>query len=102
MTIGVLRLSFAASGDSGLGQKIKDRLWSHFKVATAEVDGQGAMELVIGVSIVANDDFGAQKRIDQIVKHLLEWGTVNLVDHESDVFRYEDTETERNFEKYEP
>jgi uncharacterized protein YlxP (DUF503 family) len=106
MLVGIQRLTFhiASSENSGKGlsQRIKDRLWSHFKVSVAEVEEPGGTELVLGVAFVGISEDAVQQKADSIVRHLNDWPAVELIHDEKDIVRYEDLEIERDFEKYNP
>ena len=107
MIIGALRLTFMVPPDGksthNAAQKIKDRLWSKFKVAVSELPSPGsANQLVIGGALVGYEEQKTQERLDQIVKHLNEWGNVELVNDETELVHFDDLELERDFEKYDP
>ncbi len=82
-------------------QKIKDRLWSKFKLAVSELPGHGT-QLVIGGALVGYDENQTRERLSQVVRHLNEWGTVELVNDETEIIHFDDLELERDFEKYDP
>jgi uncharacterized protein YlxP (DUF503 family) len=106
MVVGALRLTFVVppvdGSSKGEAQKIKDRLWSKFKVAVAELPVDSSEQVVIGVALVGGDEKTTRERADAIIRHLQEWGSVDLVNDESDFVRFEDIELERDFAKYNP
>jgi uncharacterized protein YlxP (DUF503 family) len=105
MIIGALRLTFIVPPDGksthSAAQKIKDRLWTKFKLALSELPSSGT-QLVIGGAMVGYDEGQTQARLDQVIKHLNEWGAVELVNEESELIHFDDLELERDFEKYDP
>ncbi len=105
MIIGALRLTFIVPPDGksthSSAQKIKDRLWTKFKLALSELPSQGT-QLVIGGAIVGYDENQTQERLDQVIRHLNEWSAVELVNDETELVHFDDLELERDFEKYDP
>jgi hypothetical protein len=105
MIIGALRLTFIVPPDGGsthsMAQKIKDRLWSKFKLALTELPSNGT-QLVIGGALVGYEESKTRARMDQVIKHLNDWGTVELVNDETELVFFDDLELERDFEKYAP
>src|ERR1700683_843360 len=102
MVIGALRLTFMVSPDGkstrAMAQKIKDRLWSKFKLAVADLSSHSGSQLVIGGALVGQDEPGTQARVEQIIRHLNEWGAVELVNDEVELIHFNDIEMERDFE----
>jgi len=106
MIVGIQRLTFhipsSENSANALAQRIKDRLWGRFKVSVAQVEEPQADELIIGIAYVGMSKDAVQQKADSIVKHINEWGAVELVHDEKDIVHYEDLEIERDFEKYNP
>jgi uncharacterized protein YlxP (DUF503 family) len=106
MIIGALRLTFVVPADGSSthnsAQKIKDRLWSKFKLALAELPSHSGTQVVIGGALVGSDEGATQKRVDDIIRHLNDWGAVELVNDEMELIYFDDLELERDFEKYDP
>ena len=108
MVIGALRLTFLVPPDGkstrSVAHKIKDHLWSKFKVSLAEVPTgtSSGGELVIGLALASPEEKLTRQRLDEIVRHLHEWGGAELVHDDSEVIRFDDLEMERDFEKYNP
>jgi uncharacterized protein YlxP (DUF503 family) len=106
MIIGALRLTFMVPPDGNSShtsaQKIKDRLWSKFKLALAELPTHSGSQVVIGGALVGSDEKTTQKRVDDIIRHLNDWGAVELVNDEMELIHFDDIELERDFEKYDP
>jgi uncharacterized protein YlxP (DUF503 family) len=106
MIIGALRLTFVVPPDGNsahsVAQKVKDRLWSKFKLALSELPSQGTAQLVIGGALVGHNEHQTRERLDQIVRHLNDWGHVELVNDETELVYFDDLEMERDFEKYDP
>lgn len=90
------------SSSRGLAQKIKDRLLTKFKASVTEIPTPGSNELVIGVAIVGYDEAKTKERVNQIIRHLQEWSSVELVNDEVEIMQFDDLEMERDFEKYNP
>jgi len=105
MIIGALRLTFIVPPDGksthSSAQKIKDRLWTKFKLALSELPSNGT-QLVIGGALVGYDEKQTQERMDQVIRHLNEWGAIELVNDETELVHFDDLELERDFEKYDP
>jgi len=106
MIIGALRLTFMVPPDGksthSAAQKIKDRLWSKFKLALSEQPTLSGPQLVIGAALVGYDEAKTRARLDQVVKHLNEWDSVELINDEIELVHFDDLELERDFEKYDP
>lgn len=106
MIVAALRLSFMVGPDGtshkSLAHKIKDRLWGHFKVASAEVSSNVPTELRIGISFVGQDEAKMQARVQEIVQHFNDWASVELIDDESELIYFDDLELERDIAKYDP
>ena|ERR1035438_5957802 len=109
MVIAALKLTFAVSSDTSghsTAKRIKDRLWSAFKVAVAELPSSSHQEVLIGVSAVGNEEAPLRDRMDQLLVNLRDWGSVDLVDQELELLHYEDIELsedyDKNLEKYNP
>jgi uncharacterized protein YlxP (DUF503 family) len=105
MIIGALRLTFIVPPDGkstrSSAQKIKDRLWTKFKLALSELPSSGT-QLVIGGAMVGYDENQTRERLDQVITHLNEWRVVELVNDETELVHFDDLELERDFEKYDP
>jgi uncharacterized protein YlxP (DUF503 family) len=105
MVVGALRLTFMIPPDGksnhSAAHKIKDRLWTKFKIALSEIPSGAPSQLVIGGALVDHDENRMQERMDQIIRHLNDWGVVELVNDETDIIHFDDIELERDFEKYE-
>ncbi|CAM6001624.1 unnamed protein product [Sphagnum balticum] len=106
MIIGALRLTFIVPADSSSShssaQKIKDHLWSKFKLALSELPSGSTSQLVIGGALVGHNEAQTRERLDKIVRHLNEWKNVELVNDETELVYFDDLEMERDFEKYDP
>jgi len=106
MIIGALRLTFIVPPDGksthSVAQKIKDRLWSKFKLSLSEQPTIRGEQLVIGAALVDYDEVKTRTRLEQVIKHLNEWGSVELVNDEIELVHFDDLELERDFEKYDP
>jgi len=106
MILGALRLTFIIPPDGksthSAAHKIKDRIWSKFKIAASEIPSGSTNQLVIGGALVDHDEARIRDRMDQVIKHLNNWGSVELVNDEIEVIHFDDLELERDFEKYEP
>lgn len=106
MVVAALRLTFMVPPDGAstksIAQKIKERLWTNFKAATAEVHSPTTAELMIGVSIVGSQEKLVQQRVQEIIKNLQEWPSVELTYDESEIIHFDDLEIERDFVKYDP
>ena len=106
MIVAALRLTFMVPPDSGshksTAQKIKERLWSHFKVAVSEIPQHGPSELIIGVSFVGHQEGAMQNRTQEIIRHLQDWAAVDLTFDESELIYFNDLELERDLAKYDP
>lgn len=103
MVIGAFRLSFALPEEGathkGEAQRIKDHLWSQFKISVCELESQPG-ELLIGGAVVGSSEGFCRKRVESILEHIRQWPKANLVHEESDYIGFTDIETERDFEKY--
>jgi uncharacterized protein YlxP (DUF503 family) len=106
MIIAALRLTFAVPPDGksthGTAQKIKDKLWSKFKIAIAELPSPSGAELVMGIAAVGGEEFKVKERAQQIVRWAQESGDMELVNDEVEYIVFDDIEIERDFEKYNP
>ena len=105
MVIGAFRLSFAVpeegSTHKGEAQRIKDHMWSQYKISICELDSD-PQELIIGGAVVGPSESACRQRVDKIIEHMRDWPKANLVHEESDFIAFEDIEVERDFEKYQP
>ena len=105
MVLGALRLTFMIPPDGksthSAAHKIKDHLWTKFKIALSEIPSGGPNQLVIGAALVDRDENRVKERMDQVIRHLNDWGRVELVNDETEMIRFDDIELERDFEKYE-
>lgn len=106
MIVGALRLTFMTAPDGksnhSAAHKIKERLWAKFKIALAEIPSGAPSQVVVAGALVDHDEVRARERLAQIVRHLNDWGAVELVNDETEVIHFDDLEMERDFEKYEP
>ena len=106
MIVAALRLTFMVSPDGAsnksTAQKLKERLWSNFKVAVAEVPHTSPSELKIGVTFVGSQEGVMQERVQDIIRHLNDWTSVELVYDESELIYFDDLELERDIAKYDP
>lgn len=106
MIVGAMRLTFVVPPDGNsthsMAQKIKDRLWAKFKMALSELPSPGSSELVIGCAIVGYDENQTRERLHQIVRHLHDWASVDLIHDEVELVFFDDLEMERDMEKYDP
>ena len=98
MIIGALRLTFMVPPDGksthSAAQKIKDRLWSKFKLAlSGTAHGKRATTCYWrGYRGVMRKD-KTRARLEQVViKHLNEWGSVELVNDEIELVHFDDLE----------
>ena len=85
-----------------LGQKIKDHVWSRFKISVAELPKDNADQLVIGIAVVGGEEASAKHRSEQVISHLRDWGVTELLEADSETIHFEDLELERDFEKFNP
>ncbi len=106
MIIGAIRLTFVVGTDGSssrsTSQKLKERIWNRFKFTCIEVPSSAPNELVIGVASLGINETQTRNKIQDLIKHLNEWGQVELVNDEVELIHFEDIEAERNFEKYNP
>ena len=52
--------------------------------------------------MVGTDEQKTRARIDQIIRHLHEWASVELINDEVEMIAFDDIEMEKDFEKYNP
>jgi uncharacterized protein YlxP (DUF503 family) len=106
MIVAALRFTFNCGPDQSShrreAQKIKDRLWSHFKVAVAEIPSHSPMEIKIAASFVGSNEKVVQERCAEIIRHLNDWANVELTYDEQEVIHFDDLELERDILKYDP
>src|SRR5579863_8529889 len=93
MILGALRLTFMVPPDGksthSTAQKIKDRLWSKFKVAVSELPSPGTTQLIIGGALDGYEENQTRERLDQIVRHLNDWGHVDLVNDDTELVHFD-------------
>ncbi len=103
MVIGAFRLSFAIPEEGtthkGEAQRVKDHIWSHYKISVCELDSD-SREVLIGGAVVGASESACRKRVETIIEHLRQWPKANLIHEETDFIGFTDIETERDFEKY--
>jgi uncharacterized protein YlxP (DUF503 family) len=97
--VAALKLTFASGTNA---RRIKDRLWSRYKISLAELPTSSPLELAIGAALVGSDERSLSQRVQQIVSHVQDWGAYDLIDHEVEFLHFEDFQEERNLEKYDP
>ncbi len=106
MIVAALRLTFMVAPDGSshksAAQKIKERLWSHFKVAVAEISHNSPAELRIGLSFVGTQESDMELRVQEIVRHMNDWNSVEMTYDESELIHFDDLELERDYLKYDP
>jgi uncharacterized protein YlxP (DUF503 family) len=106
MIIAALRLTFAVPPDGrsthGIAQKIKDKLWSRFKISVSELPSPSGAELIIGAAAVGGEEGRVKERAQQIIRFVQNSGEMELVNEEIEYVVFDDIEIERDFEKYNP
>src|SRR4051812_37713341 len=106
MIVGALRLTFAVphGGNSShaIASRIKDKIWTRFKISVAEMPEVSQHEVIIGVTTVGFNEKNVRERLEKIVDVLKNSGDIELVNDEMEMIHFDDLELERDFEKYNP